>query len=156
LERQGWLAAAAVVVGANIWVFGLQAPLLLKSMGRARFVPLQMQVTRKLLEVLVILLAVQLLATLAKRLAPTLALAAALLAFAAAAIVRFVLLPRAFRAAGRQKVADAKTSPSPGEEAFFAEGLGEETKAMYLMIEGRIGPIMISCLANLWFLCNPS
>ncbi|MDP3231499.1 MAG: DUF4149 domain-containing protein [Myxococcales bacterium] len=95
------LLALAYVFGSTAWFFFVQAPVLVKRMGRDRFVPLQMSLALVLFRSLSVALLVMAGAALASTHAPgsTLVLTA-LVALAGAVINTVFVLPRALKTGG--------------------------------------------------------
>lgn len=139
LARGVDLFASAFVFGATVWFFFIQSPVLLKSIGREKFVPIQMRLTMTLFGALTVSLVVMLIASLAPALlgsaaavsAATLSAASAL---AAGLINRFLVVPSALKAGGRGR-ADIKGKDREGSiSSFTSEGVGDRTKTLHRLV----------------------
>ncbi|MDP1919052.1 MAG: DUF4149 domain-containing protein [Myxococcales bacterium] len=122
------LLALAYVFGSTAWFFFVQAPVLVKRMGRDRFVPLQMSLALVLFRSLSVALLVMAGASLASTHAPgsTLVLTA-LVALAGAVINTVFVLPRALKTGGvsLKEVQSIDEQKSVGN--FVSQGGGEAT-----------------------------
>ncbi len=136
------LMAAAFALGATVWFFFVQAPFLLRRLGRERFVPIQMLATRQYGRALVVATGVMLAAAVADALTHGLALAnlltplvgTAALATVAALVNARVLIPRAIKAGGRGYL-DVRGHDSEASTASFAaDGVGEATATMHRLV----------------------
>lgn len=129
------MLATAFVFGTTVWFFFVQAPFMLKKMGREAFVPVQMMLTRLLGRVLVAGTAIMLVAALvATGEAVSALVVTAAVALFGALVNQRVLIPRALRAGGRGhreirgRDADASTAD------FASKGVGQATARLHRMV----------------------
>lgn len=128
------LLAAATVWGATVWFFFVQSPVLLRRLGRERFVPLQMRLTVVLFRTLTILLGVVAAATIVHSGLVGAAVGTAAVALAGGAINRWVVVPRALKAGGRSR-GEIKGMDEEGTVAGFASrGAGQRTKLLHRLV----------------------
>lgn len=128
------LLGFAFAFGATVWFFFLQSPSLVKAMGRDKFVPIQMRLTKLLFTALPLMLLVVLAASVAGKSLQSHATYTAAVALIAALINRFAVLPAAFRAAGPAR-AEARARPDGDSVAGFAvDGVGSGTKALHRLV----------------------
>ncbi len=128
------LFALAFVFGATAWFFFVQSPVLLKTLGRERFVPIQMRLTVVLFKALMIAVLVMVGASLGHSPLGSATTIAAGTALAAVLINRFGVLPRALRAGGQSRT-DIKGQDSEGSAANFAsKGVGNRTKLLHRLV----------------------
>lgn len=95
------LFALAFVFGATTWFFFVQSPVLLKRLGREKFVPIQMQLTVVLFRALSVVLLIILGASAGHSPFGSATTLAAGIALVAGLINQFVVVPRALKAGGR-------------------------------------------------------
>ncbi len=125
---------ASLAIGATVWFFFIQSPALIRSMGRDRFVPLQMRLTRLLFAVLMYatLAVLGLSLVLSPGVGPV--LAGAVIAAAGALFSHFYVIPRALRAGGKGR-AEARKAGDEGSVAQFAvEGSGPSSKFWHQLV----------------------
>ena len=128
------ILTASLAIGATAWFFFVQSPALIKSMGRDRFVPIQMRLTKLLFRMLVyVTLAVLVLSlVLAPSLGPV--LAGAVIAAAGARDHVEMAEQRALRAGGKGR-AEARKAGDEGSVAQFAvEGSGPSSKFWHQLV----------------------
>ncbi len=128
------LLIVSLVVGATVWFFFIQSPALIRSMGRDRFVPLQMRLTKLLFAVLMYatLAVLGLSLVLAPALGPVLAGAA--VAALAAAFSHLYVIPRALRAGGKGRVEARKAGDDGSVASFAVEGSGPSARFWHQMV----------------------
>lgn len=128
------LFSMAFVFGATAWFFFVQAPALLKQLGREQFLPIQMRLVVILSRALTVSLLVMLGAAIGHSpLGSTTTLAAGI-ALVAGLINQFVVLPRALKAGGQSRK-DIKGKDSEGSTASFAsEGVSDRTKRLHRLV----------------------
>lgn len=136
------LLALATAFGATVWFFFVQSPVLLRRVGRERFVPIQMALTLILFRVLVGAVAIVAASTIVHTgLAAdfTASLTSAAMITAGVALVgtvvnQVVIVPRALRAGGRTR-ADIRDKDDEGTVAGFAsKGAGDRTQRMHRLV----------------------
>lgn len=128
------LASMAFVFGATTWFFFIQSPQLLQRMGRERFVPVQMQLTRLLFRVLTMSLLTASVATLVHSPSDPAAMISVCVAAAGGLTNQFLIVPRALRAGGRS-VADVRGRDEEGTTAAFAsQGAGARTQTLHRLV----------------------
>jgi hypothetical protein len=142
------MLALSVVLGATVWFFLIQSPALFKSMGRERFVPLQMRLALLFFKTVTAVLAVMLLATIVRTEAlmawPTITAATA---FIAVAINKLVVLPRALRAGGQSIRKDDHTGDAAAVD-FVNEGAGMSTKKWHRLVVLFVGLMVFGLVAH--------
>jgi hypothetical protein len=128
------LAALAFVFGATCWFFFVQSPLLLQKLGRDRFVPIQMRLTRVLFQLLAVLLLFVLCATAVHSPVESVSMVTAGVAALGGLVNHFVIVPRALRAGGRSR-ADIKGKDHQATTTSFAsEGAGARTAILHRLV----------------------
>jgi hypothetical protein len=144
------LVTVAFVFGATVWFFFVQSPVLLKRLGRERFVPIQMKLTAVLFKVLSVALLVSLALTAVHSAWPSAALWTALVAAIGGLINQFIVVPQALAAGGRSRK-DIRGQDEEGSTTGFAsEGAGNATRVLHrlvvlfvvVMLAGEIGHIV--------------
>lgn len=94
------LILASFIIGANVWFFFLQSPALIGFLGRDKFVPIQMRLTKLLFRAVsiaaILLIVVAWFANM-----NTLSMLGADLTLAAALVANFFVIPRALVAGGK-------------------------------------------------------
>ena len=141
------LAVAGYLVGANVWFFFLQSPALVAAMGREKFVPIQMRLTKLLFRSLSA--AAVALAVLALIGGGSVAIAGALLAAGAALVAQVAILPRAFRAGGKGR---AETMAAGGDKSvakFASEGAGPSATFWHRTVVVFVVLILAGALLNM-------
>lgn len=136
----------ALVFGATTWFFFIQSPMLLKTLGRERFVPLQMRMTKLLFSTILVALVCTLAASISHTPPNSLVTCSVVAALAAASINRFLVLPQAFRAAGQGLVEARNAAQADARAADFAsKGIGNRTKILHRLV----GLLVLAMLASL-------
>jgi len=125
------LLSTSFVLGATIWFFFVQSPLLLRRMGRESFVPLQMQLTFVLFQSLTLALALAAVAAVAHRRVADAVTIAAGVALLGGLTNRFVIVPRALRAGGQSRKAIAGKDDQSSTADFASVGAGSKTKTLH-------------------------
>ena len=125
--------SAAFVVGTTVWFFFIQAPVLLRRMGRERFVPVQMMATRALAKALVVGTALMLIAAAAGG-GDTLSVRTAALALDGALVNERLVIPRALAAGGRGQVEVRGKNAEASTAGFVAEGVGTATATLHRLV----------------------
>lgn len=141
------LAVAGFLVGANVWFFFLQSPLLISIMGREKFVPIQMKLTKLLFKSLTV--AAVLLVLLAWFSGGTQTIFGAVFAAASALLAHFVIIPRALKAGGKGR---AETIAEGGDHSvakFASEGSGPSAAFWHRMVVVFVVLILIGALVNI-------
>ena len=141
------LAVACFLVGANVWFFFLQSPLLISIMGREKFVPIQMKLTKLLFKSLTV--AAVLLVLLAWFSGGTQTIFGAVFAAASALAAHFVIIPRALKAGGKGR---AETIAEGGDHSvakFASEGSGPSAAFWHRMVVVFVVLILIGALVNI-------
>lgn len=129
------LIATAFAIGVTLWFFFIQSPALIKTMGKDKFIPLQMRLVIVLFKTLTITIVVIFAASLIHETsflsAPVLFAGLSLLAVL---INKFWVLPRALKAGGRAR----KDSSSRGDQIsatkFASLGAGQASKFWHRMV----------------------
>lgn len=133
------LLSAAFVFGTTGWFFFVQAPVLLRRLGRERFVPIQMMATKTLGKVLVAATALML-GTAAARagadggFAGSALVWSAALALFGALVNERLLIPRALKAGGRGHVEVRGKDQEASTVGFAADGVGDATAVLHRLV----------------------
>jgi hypothetical protein len=128
------LFSMALVFGATVWFFFVQAPALLKKLGREGFIPIQMRLTVVLFRTLTVSLLVMLGAAAGHSPLGSITTLTAGIALAAVLINHFIIIPRALKAGG-QGYKDIKGKDSEGSTLGFAsEGIGDRTQLLHRLV----------------------
>ena len=128
------LLASSFIIGATIWFFFIQSPVLLKKLGRERFVPIQMRLTIVLFKTLSAALLLMLGASFWHSSVWSATTLAAAVATAAGLINWIYVVPKALRAGGRS-IAEIRGKDSEGSlEGFTSEGVGTKTKTLHRLV----------------------
>ncbi len=142
------LALAGFLIGSNAWFFFLQSPALISAMGRDKFVPIQMRLTKLLFRSQSV--AAVLLFILAWLISDTLATLGAGLAALAAVIAHFYVIPRALRAGGKGR---AETMAEVGDKSvakFASEGSGPSAAFWHRTVVVFVVLILGGSIVNLY------
>lgn len=125
--------AFALVLGSLFWFFFVQTPVLMKRLGRDRFVPLQLSLVGPLFRAVLVLVTLGGLATFLST-TSHLALLSAGAVWALSVLLLFVAVPRAVRAGG----ASLKESLPPEQQQalgrFTVDGGGDSTKVWHRVL----------------------
>ena len=128
------LFTLSIVLGATVWFFFVQTPVLLKKLGRERFLPIQMNLTVVLFKTLTILIFIMFVASIGHMPLSSLTTVAAGIAFVVVLINKFAILPKALKAGGQSRT-DIKGKDSEGSTTnFVAEGAGNRTKLLHRLV----------------------
>jgi hypothetical protein len=122
-------ATVALALSSIVWVLVIQSIGLLRSMPRARFLPLQMQLVRVWSRALVGITAVAALAAIARA---GLHAWPALVAFVAAGLCGAWAIPRALRSGG--EALHETTSDALSSKGFLADGGGAATRVWHRVV----------------------
>ena len=148
------LLLSASAVGATLWFFFVQSPVLIRWMGRDRFVPIQMKLTRVLFRVLTALLALLVALALVQRQGPLGPLQwGAIVALIGASVNSFFVVPRALRAGAQGRKETRARGDDGSVGAFVSEGTGPSAKiwhrtvvAFVIVMLGGLLPHMAALL----------
>lgn len=133
LARVVDLLALSFALGATLWFFFVQSPVLFKRMGRARFVPLQMSLVKVLFRTMTVAIAIMLGASVLHHgEVPSLAVCSAVAALGGVAMNSFIVVPRALKA-GAVSMREGEGDES-GVAAFASYGGGKATQFWHRMI----------------------
>lgn len=141
------LAVAGFLVGSNIWFFFLQSPLLIAIMGRNKFVPIQMKLTKLLFRSLSV--AAVALVLLAWFSGGSQALVGAVFAAVSALVAHFYVIPQALKAGGKGR---AETIADGGDHSvgkFASEGSGPSAAFWHRTVVVFVVLILIGALVNI-------
>lgn len=129
LARTLDLLALAFAFGSTVWFFLVQSPVLVKRMGRDRFVPLQMSLALVLFRSLSVALVIMVAASIGYSSDPfsTHVLTAAL-GLAGAAINSFLVLPRALKTGGTSLKEEQTAEEQKSVGSFVSQGAGEASR----------------------------
>ncbi len=143
------IVLAGSAIGATVWFFFIQSPVLINFMGRDRFVPVQMRLTKVLFATLsVVTLIIVGLSVLLVGLRFGAVLGGAVLAAVAALASHFYVVPRALRAGGKGRL-EAKKAGDEGSVADFAvEGSGPSAKFWHQTVVAMVVVILVGLLVH--------
>ena len=141
------LAVAGFLVGANVWFFFLQSPLLISIMGREKFVPIQMKLTKLLFKSLSI--AAVALVVLAWFSGGSQAIFGATFAAVSAVIAHFVIIPKALKAGGKGRVETIAEGGDHSVAKFASEGSGPSAAFWHRTVVVFVVLILIGALVNI-------
>ncbi len=128
------LFASATVLGATVWFFFVQSPVMLKRSGRESFVPMQMKLTVVLFKTLQTLLLVAAAAAAIHSPLRSSVVITAGVGLLSGLFNRHVIVPRALKAGGRARK-DIKGRDDEGSTANFAsQGAGAKTKTLHRLV----------------------
>ncbi|MCH9680472.1 MAG: DUF4149 domain-containing protein [Deltaproteobacteria bacterium] len=140
--------AMAAVLGATVWFFFVQSPVLLSKMGREKFVPLQMRLTVVLFRTLTVLLLVGAAASLVHSPLASWATVTAGVAVLGGLFNRYVMVPRALQAGGRSR-ADIKGKDAEGSVTGFAsEGAGNRTRTRHRLVVAWVVVMLVGVVGH--------
>jgi hypothetical protein len=125
--------AFALVLGSLGWFFFVQTPVLMKRMGRDRFVPLQLSLVKPLFRTVLVLVSVGAVAAYLSTTAHH-ALGSAAASWVLSVVLLFVVAPRAMRAGGASL---AEWLDPEGQKAlgrFTVDGGGDSTKVWHRVL----------------------
>lgn len=125
--------AFALVLGSLGWFFFVQTPVLLKRMGRDRFVPLQLSLVKPLFRTV---LGVVTVGVVAAFLSTTghLALGSAAASWVLSVVLLFVVAPRAMRAGGESLAESLDSEQQKALGRFTVDGGGDSTKVWHRVL----------------------
>lgn len=122
----------AFAIGSTAWFFFVQSPVLVKRMGRDRFVPLQMSLAIVLFRSLSVTLAVMLGAALAHNADPlSMPVLTAALGLAGALVNAVFVVPRALKAGGKSMKEAFTDEDKKSVARFAADGGGEASRVLH-------------------------
>jgi len=142
------LAIAGFLIGANVWFFFLQSPSLILFMGRDKFIPIQMRLTKLLFRTQSV--AAILLFLLTWQFGGTVALQGAGLAAAAALIANFVVIPKALKAGGKGRVETMDEGGDKSVTKFASEGSGPSATFWHRTVVLFVVLILLGALVTLY------
>lgn len=146
----------AFAAGSTMWFFFVQSPVLLKWMGKEKFLPIQMRLTRTLFAALAVAVPLMFAMTLIHGSDVFwLHVATAGLAMLGTLVNAFVVVPRALRAGG-QSLRDVRGTGDPGSVADFASrGGGEASKVWHRLVVVFVVVMLGGLAAHGWVLFTP-
>lgn len=147
------LLLTGFTIGVTAWHFFLQSPLMFKTMGKEKFVPIMMQLTRLWNKTMFVssssvLLASLLLVRQQEQTFVSLNVYLVGLGWLAMAINRFVVVPRALRA-GAQSVSERKGDNNRDVKEFAVSGGGKtSTKNLHQTVVVFVLIMVVALLAH--------
>lgn len=148
--------SAAFVFGTTVWFFFIQAPALLKRMGRTKFVPVQMMATAVLVKALLVGTALMAAAAMASTGSVTSPLVlTALLAVFGALVNERVLIPGALAAGGRGHVQVRGKDKEASTATFAADGVGKETATLHRLVVLFVVVMLAGVVPHMLLLGSP-
>lgn len=128
------LFAMAFVFGATAWFFFVQAPVLMHKLGREKFVPIQMMLTKALGRVLLGGTALMLAMAFINSGPTSGAVITAAIALFGALVNQSVLIPRALRAGGKGHRTIRGKDNEASTAGFASEGVGDATATLHRLV----------------------
>ncbi len=125
--------AFALVLGSLGWFFFVQTPVLMKRMGRDRFVPLQLSLVKPLFRTVLALVTVGAVAGVLSTTAH-LALGSAAASWVLSVVLLFVVAPRAMRAGGASLAESLDSEQQKALGRFTVDGGGDSTKVWHRVL----------------------
>lgn len=125
------LFASATVLGATVWFFFVQSPVMLKRSGRESFVPLQMKLTVVLFKTLQLLLFVSAAAAALHSPWSSAVVITAGVGLFGGLVNRHVIVPRALKAGGRSRRSIRGKDDEASTVSFASQGAGAKTKTLH-------------------------
>lgn len=125
--------AFALVVGSLGWFFFVQTPVLMKRLGRDRFVPLQLSLVRPLYRTVLALVTVGGVSALLST-SSHLALGSAAASWLLALVLLALVVPRAVRAGGASLAESLDPSQQTSVGRFTVDGGGDATKVWHRVL----------------------
>lgn len=141
------LVVAGFLVGANAWFFFIQSPALIAIMGREKFVPLQMRLTKLLFQNLST--AALLLVVFAWLAGPSGAILGAAIAAIAALIAQFAIISRALKAGGKGRIETMAEGGYNSVGKLASEGSGPSAKFWHRTVVVFVGLVLIGAVINI-------
>ena len=141
------LAVAGFLVGANVWFFFIQSPLLISIMGREKFVPIQMKLTKLLFQSLGV--AGVALVFLAWFIGGSQTLFGALFAAVSAVTAHYYVIPKALKAGGKGRVETMADGGDHSVAKFASEGSGPSAAFWHRTVVVFVVLILIGALVNI-------
>lgn len=133
------LLLSSFVLGASVWFFFIQSPALIKWMGRDKFVPIQMRLTKILFKTLSIaMVIITALALVHTGLTLTNGLVAIFIALGGTLFNTYYVIPRALKAGGKGRSEEKNQSNDKSVGTFAVEGSGPSAKFWHLMVVGFV------------------
>lgn len=142
------LVVAGYLIGANIWFFFVQSPALISSIGRDKFVPIQMRLTKLLFRTHSI--AAILLFILAWIVGGNIATIGAGLAAIAAIVAQSFVIPRALKAGGRGRAETITEGDDKSVAKFASEGSGPSAAFWHRTVVVFVVLILAGAIVNLY------
>lgn len=142
------LFAMAFVFGATAWFFFVQSPVLLKMLGRDKFVPIQMRLTGVLFSLLTVLLLLMLAAALGHSPLDSGTTLTAAIALVAGVINKFVVVPRALKAGGQNRTDIKGKDAEASTTTFASEGVGHQTQALHRLVVSFVVIMVVAVVAH--------
>ncbi|MBL8935305.1 MAG: DUF4149 domain-containing protein [Archangium sp.] len=125
--------AFALVLGSLGWFFFVQTPVLMKRMGRDRFVPLQLSLVRPLFRTVLALATIGAIGAFLSTTAH-LALGSAAASWLLSVLLLFVVAPRAMRAGGASLAESLDPEQQKALGRFTVDGGGDSTKVWHRVL----------------------
>ena len=143
------LILAGTILGTNVWFFFVQSPVLVKSMGREKFVPIQMRLAKVLVRLVAILASVLfVVAWIAFGIG--LAFFGALVTAVAAIVCHFYVIPKALRAGGIGRSETVAAGGDKSVDKFVTEGSGPSAAFWHRTVVFCVVIILSGVIANMW------
>ena len=144
------ITLAGSAIGATVWFFFIQSPALIKFMGRDKFVPVQMRLTKVLFATLsVVTLIVVGLSVLLVGFSYGSVLDGAVLAAVAALACHFYVVPRALRAGGKGRMETSEAGGDNSVGKFAVEGSGPSAKFWHQTLVVFVVVLLVGLVVHL-------
>jgi energy-converting hydrogenase Eha subunit A len=139
------------VIGATAWFFFVQSPVLIKMMGRDRFTPIQMRLTKILFQTLTIATAlIVVLSFLGGGGVTSLSFLGAVVGLLGAAINKYLIVPRALIAGGKGRMEEKDKADDKSVQSFAVEGAGPAAKTMHQTVVLFVVVMLGGLAVHLW------
>ncbi len=122
------LLALAFVFGSTVWFFFVQSPVLVKRMGRDRFVPLQMSLAQVLFRAITVASVFIVVGALVSGDPFGMPVVTGVLGLAGAAVNAFLVLPRALKTGGKSLKEEQTLEEQRAIGNFISQGAGEASR----------------------------
>jgi hypothetical protein len=145
----------AFAVGSTAWFFFIQSPVLIKKLGRDRFVPIQMRLTKVLFKSLSISLAIMVVASVyAGWVLGSKLILTAIVGCLAALINTYIVVPKALQAGGQGLRESQPESEQTSVTNFASLGAGQASRFWHRTVVLFVVMMLMGLLPHAYFLVN--
>lgn len=133
------LLATSLIVGATIWFFFVQSPVLYRAMKREQFVPIQMRLAKLLFSTVLVAQAIVVVLSLAAS-RPTISLSTgtAMTALVLGGLNRLLIFPKALRAGAASHQSQEAKGETGTIVKFVTAGAGRSAELMHRVVVGFV------------------